>query len=75
MAAGLKVDPPIVVARKKPPPINLSNIDRKQKFSQKKSGRKRPRDWDYMDLDFNLDDNGNRPSCASEEISKVLLNS
>ena len=78
------MNPPIIVARKtkRKGPINLTDLDRKQKFSKKMSGRKKARFFDFFEPDFNeeesappsdLEINDDDPSPQTDEISKVGL--
>ena len=66
-SAGLRENPPIFTPDNAVPQTSLTRVSKSQKISKLRSGRKRPRPFDYPEVDFN--DNPPPLLSPSEEIS------
>ena len=62
ISAGMRLSPPINVIPKKIHSKSLTHLNNSQKISKVKSGRKRPRPFDYQEVDFNDGVNSSNPS-------------
>ena len=74
VSAGLRLDPPIVVGKNaKIFHCSLSKLNKYQKLTKGKSGRKKPRVFDYQDINFNDTGEFNINPSQSSTISVSLV--
>ena len=72
ISAGLRLDPPIRINPKKVFVKTLTHLEKSQKLTKEKSGRKRPRPFDYKDVDYNPSVENNNDRSVEDKNEDML---